>query len=112
MRRAQITFAALLPMLALAAVAQAGCAWILWDDVGPAFHTIEFRKTAAYETRADCLKAAETRARRLLGEALQTWVAPDGIWMADSADGGKGYTAQCWPDTAEPNRAGQPSRLK
>ena len=86
---------------------------LLWDDdVGPPGHTIEYRKIAAYESRAACFHAAEGRARRLLGKTLQIYIAPDETWMADSVDGRTGYTAQCWPDTAEPSRAGKPSHLK
>jgi len=99
-------------LFAMAETAHAACAWVLWDDVGPPFHTIEYRKTAAYESRAACLAAAKARAERLLGTGLQTHVAPDKTLMADSADGKKAYTAQCWPDTTEPNRVGQPSHLK
>jgi hypothetical protein len=105
-RRATLLIA--LCLLTSAATASAECAWVLWDDTGPPGHTIEYRKTAAYESRAACLRAAEDRARRLLGKTLQTYVAPDGTWMADSADGRTGYTAQCWPDTAEPNASANP----
>src|SRR5262249_22153862 len=99
-------------LLLAPSLALAGGAWVLWDDVGPQFHKIEYRKTAAYESRAACLAAAKLRAERLLGKGLQTYVAPDETWMADSADGKTAYTAQCWPDTAEPGRVGQPSHLK
>jgi hypothetical protein len=107
-----ISAVGLLSVLISAATAYAECAWVLWDDVVSPFHTIEFRKTAAYESRAACLRAAEVRAQRLLGKSLQVQTAPDGTWMADSADGKKTYTAQCWPDTTEPNRVGQPSQRK
>ena len=101
-------------VLTSAATASAECAWVLWDDVGPPGHTIEYRKIAAYESRAACFHAAEGRARRLLGKTLQIYIyiAPDETWMADSVDGRTGYTAQCWPDTAEPSRAGKPTHLK
>jgi hypothetical protein len=99
-------------LLYVATSGHAGCAWVLWDDIGPLGHTIEYRKTAAYESRAACFKAAEVRAHRLLGTSLQVYVAPDETWMADSADGRTGYRAQCWPNTAEPNRVGERSHLK
>jgi hypothetical protein len=91
-------------VLTLASSASAECAWVLWDDVGPQFGTIKFARTAAYESRAECMRAAEVRARRVLGPKVEVHVAADGTWIADN--GTMMMHAQCWPDNLAP-RGGQ-----
>jgi hypothetical protein len=95
-----ITF--LVALLALTSVPSswAECAWLLWDDVGPQFGTINFKRTAAYDSRSSCLKAAETRAKRIIGEKIKVYEHADGtlIW-----DNGKTMMhAQCWPENLAP----------
>jgi hypothetical protein len=94
-------FPVLLLLFASVGTASAECAWVLWDDVGPQWGTVNFKKTAAYETRSSCLQAAEARARRIIGEKIQVYVHADGTLIWDN--GKMMMHAQCWPENLTPN---------
>ena len=117
-----------LSLLISAAKAHAECAWVLWsqetvtDSERPPSRYGEFRRIVAVETRAECVKAAKTRAEEGRDTARRTGhvlgyaesrstglpMRPPESLNADAdvawRDGSKAYVTAytCLPDTVDP----------
>jgi hypothetical protein len=79
-------------LLVWATTAGAECAWILWGTAQNAQHEPigELYTAGAFDTRAECRKAAESLANAM--PRPKNWAADAPMW---------GYV-QCLPDTVDP----------
>ena len=79
----------------------ADAVWILWSPSRPG---AKWSRQAAYDSRADCIRGAESHLRSLRPTAkIQETLSGRLLAILDGPDAGWIVLAECWPNNSEPD---------